>query len=88
MNMEKQTIRMTVRKIVKRQPSLGPTLYDLYFTVPSIHPKNMKIKESIITGPAVCVTEKHYIPTTDGYKIMEDIKIGDSILYSLDLITK
>lgn len=79
---------MTVRKIVKRQQSLGPLLYNLYFTVPTIHPKDMKHKESIITGPTVCVTAKHYIPTTDGYKIIEDIKIGDSVLYSLELITK
>lgn len=88
MQLEKTTIKMTVRKIVKKKPISGGFLYDLYFTVPSIHPRYNKIKEASIVGPIVCVTEKHYLPTVDGYKLIEDIQIGDSILCSLDLIIK
>lgn len=88
MQLEKTTIKMTVRKIVRKNQISGGILYDLYFTVPSIHPRYNKVKEASIVGPIVCVTEKHYLPTVDGYKIIEDIMVGDSILYSLDLITQ
>jgi hypothetical protein len=87
MQIEKTTIRMTVRKIVKRKPIYGGLQYDLYFTVPSIHPRVNKVKEASIVGPIVCVTEKHHLPTIDGYKVIEDVMVGDVILCSLDLIT-
>jgi hypothetical protein len=88
MNLEKQTIKLTVRKIVKRQQGCGSLLYDLYMTVPTINPKSMKVKSSFLKNLMVCVTAKHLLPTTDGYTLVENLKVGATILFSLDLICK
>jgi hypothetical protein len=86
MNLDKQTIKMTVRKIVKQQ-SCGLLLYQLYFSVPSIRSKTAEVKPANIIGPMACVTSKHSLPTTEGWKSAEDIRIGDVVLFNLDLIT-
>lgn len=60
MKLEKQTIELTVRQIVRKN-TMGTVLYDLYVSVPCIHPKNMKIKQSNIKTPLVCVTKNHFM---------------------------
>ena len=87
MNLEKSIIKMTIRKIVKSQMT-SPILYELYFSVQSYHPKNNKVKQSNIIEPLICVTEYHFIPTDEGYKPIEDIKIGDVVLMGLDLMCR
>ena len=84
MNLEKQTVKLTVSKIVKRQQGCGPDLFYVYVSVPTIS-KDMKVKGSSLTRPIVC-TAKHFLPIKDGYKQIEDVKIGDQMLLTLDLI--
>ena len=48
MDLEKQTVKMTIRKIVKYKSYIRPSLYDLYFTVPSFDPKSMSYKKALL----------------------------------------
>jgi len=77
------TIKMTIRKIIKKQSSFGTVLYDIYVTVPSYHPRYNKIKESKVVGPIACCSNKHSIPTNVGYKLIEEVKVGDILLLEL-----
>ena len=88
MDLYKQTIPMTVRKIVKKKKLLGVDIYDIYISGSSIHPKFKKAGQKNIIGPVVCVTSKHYLPTKEGYKDIKDIRVGTKLLVSIDLITK
>ena len=82
MNFKTQTVKMTVKKIVKRQQKDGTKLYYIYATVPSIHPKDM------IKPATICAAENHFITTTKGFKLARKLKVGDSIPFSLDLLVK
>jgi hypothetical protein len=86
MNLEKQTLKLKVKKVVKRVQGLGPELYVVYLTVATIHPKDKDVKQSAIY-PACIFTSKHKIPTHKGYVPADKLKVGDIILVSLDLIT-
>lgn len=81
MNLEKQTVELTVSKIVKRQQGCSPELYYVYVSVPTISKK----MSSSMTRPIVC-TAKHFLPIKDGYKQIENVKTGDQMLLTLDLI--
>ena len=85
MNLDKQTILMKVRKIVKQQ-SMGPLLYHFWFSVACS--RSGKVAQANLVGPSVCVTSKHSLPTTNGWKPAEEVKVGDVVLFSLDLVTR
>ena len=70
MNLDKQTVKLMVRKIVKQQ-SMGPLLYQLYFSVPTIQSKLGRVKPSNILGSLACVTSRHSLPMTNGWKFAE-----------------
>lgn len=86
MNLEKETIRFKVRKIVVRQQLYGPALHDLYLAVLSYHPNKRKVKEAAVLSPTICCTTKHMLPTSDGLKPVEDIRVGDEILSEINLV--
>jgi hypothetical protein len=84
MKFEDRKIQMTVRKIVKRRHFTGDILYDLYFSIKTF---NKVIKSTNIIGRSICISEEDYLPTTDGYRNAKDIKVGDNIYYSLNIIS-
>ena len=83
MHLDNITVRMTIRKIIKKQSSFGTVLYDIYVTVPSYHPIYNKIKESKVVGPIACCSNKHSIQTEDGYKPIKQVKVGDILILEL-----
>lgn len=85
MNLEKHTVKMTVRLIRRVAQKCGPDLYYLYVTVPTINPKK-GLRQSSIKDPIMFGTELHSIPTSDGWKSMTELRRGDEILFSLNLI--
>lgn len=85
MNLEKHTVKMTVRLIRRVSQKCGPDLFYLYVTVPTISPKK-ELKQSLISNPIMFATELHSIPTSDGWKSMTELRKGDEILFNLDLI--
>jgi len=83
MHLDNITVRMTIRKIIKKQSSFGTVLYDIYVTVPSCHPTFNKVKESKVIGPIACCTSKHSIQTEEGCKPIKQVKVGDILILEL-----
>ena len=88
MKLEHETIKFKVSRVVKKQPLLGPVIFDFYATVLSYHPLRKQIREVKCIIPLFCVSATHMIPTTEGYVAAENIKEGDIILSEINLITQ
>lgn len=87
MNLEKQTIRFKVRKIIVRNQMVGPVLYDFYLSVLT-HKPGRKSKETAVLSPTVCFTKGHLVPTEDGFKPVNSMKVGDTMLAEIPLLSK
>lgn len=84
MNFERMSIECTVKKVYRRQAALGPVLYDVYIYIPSIVSQRRNVEDSLLISHIACVPERYQFPTTNGYKIVTDLKFGDTLLLSLD----
>lgn len=88
MEMDRVTVPHRVERIVKRE-SLGcpPRLIDLHLSVQSYHPKakDKKMQYSAVY-PSTCITANHTVPTQQGWRKAEDLKVGDVLLLELPLM--
>lgn len=88
MNLEKVTVRFKIIRIVRKQPITGPVLLEIYATVLSYHPFRGLLKEAKVTSPLCCVTERHLLPTQEGYIPASELKGGEIIFLELPLIVQ
>jgi hypothetical protein len=79
-------IHFTISKILLRDQLIGPKLYEIYATVPTIHTSDMRLKQSKIVKPICYLSEKHIVPTKDGFKKAPDLKEGDVILCTINCL--
>ena len=84
MHCEVVEIRCPIRRITKQN-----NYYVIYLNIQTINLKDMKVKTSRIRKlHPIAATDNHLLPTESGLKEAKDLKVGDVMLLSLNLICK